>query len=223
MPNDGEIPNVGEENPRESTPGAARGVLLEDIGQYIQTRRAYLLSKRDGAESEFGKAKFIGALQTVNDFESMLKQLQLTAFPGMKPAYACNSIPDSIEELGGKLLERFGIPQCAIRDFRDNSWRDKLLSALPNKRAEILLMAQYARNPEIISVIIDVIRENLAGGTPAKVSVAGTSSKSAPSNREDATESSGGTCPYCGRNYKYAKSLAKHKETCAKKPRDNPF
>lgn len=229
MPNDGFDPELEAEGDLVMEPD---GVLLADIGTYLQARRVYLLAKRDGAESEFGKAKFIGALQAVNDFDTMLKQLRVVKVPGAQKVYASQTFPESLEELGARLLKKFGLPQCAIRDFRDNAWRDKLINALPSKKAEILLMAQYARNPEILSMVLQVLRENIEGperatppepdqeqlnaSAPVKVNESGPVkvNDSAPVK---VNVSGGDACPYCGRVYKYVKSLTKHMETCARK------
>jgi hypothetical protein len=133
-----------------------------------------------------------------------------------KPAYAAENLPQDIEELGGKLLEKFGLSQSSINDFRDNSWRDKLLSTMPDKREEILLMSQFARNPEIINLVLRVFHESLGGKMTQKVAkTAAGKTTPIPEGPSDASS----TCPYCGRTYRYAKSLAKHKDTCPKKPK----
>jgi hypothetical protein len=211
MPQD----SLGEENGSSVVHGA---ILLDDIEAYINHRRAYLLAKRDDAESDFGKAKFIGALQVINDFEAMLKQMHTVEQPRSKPTYASTSVPQNLEELGGKLLEKFGLTQSSINDFRDNSWRDKLLSTSPDKREQILLMSQFARNPEIINLVLQIFQETLGGKTSKVPPKASKTAASGPAPAEEDVGSTNSTCPYCGRSYRYAKSLNKHKETCPKKP-----
>ncbi len=203
MPDNGETPKVGE---GERNP-SGDAIRIADMDEYLQHRRAYLMSRRDSAETDFGKAKFIGALQTLNDFEQMVKQLRLTTAPSANLSCLQPGIPDSVESLGAQWLVKFGFPNISLDDFRDTAWQNRMISSYPDKKEAIMLIGNLARNRNLVATVFKSLREGVVSCPPS----AGTAAT--PPADEGMNK-----CPYCGKAYKYAKALESHKKTCPKNP-----
>ncbi len=201
MPNNGDTPLVGGEGTNES----GDAIRVADMDEYLQHRRAYLMSRRDSAETDFGKAKFIGALQALNDFELMVKQLRVTATPSGNLACLQPGIPDTVEALGAQWLVKFGFPNISLDDFRDTSWQNKMIAQHPDKKEAIMLIGNLARNRTLVATVFKSLREGAEGSPSSLVAPA------AP-----AADDGSNKCPYCGKTYKYAKALDSHKKTCPK-------
>ncbi len=201
MPNNGDTPLVGGGGTNES----GDAIRIADMDDYLQHRRAYLMARRDSAETDFGKAKFIGALQALNDFEMMVKQLRVTAAPGGNLACLQPGIPDSVEGLGAQWLVKFGFPNISLDDFRDTAWQNRLIAQYPDKKEAIMLLGNLARNRTLVATIFKSLREGVNSPLP-----------SLDSPTASPADASTNKCPYCGKTYKYAKALDSHKKTCPK-------
>ncbi len=201
--NNGDTPKVGEGEAGAS----GDAIRIADMDVYLQHRRAYLMQRRDSAETDFGKAKFIGALQALNDFELMVKQLRMIAIPKGNLACLQPGIPDSVEALGAQWLVKFGFPNISIDDFRDTSWQNKMIASNPDKKEAIMLIGNLARNRNLVATVFKSLREGVIACPPNQVSPSTTSG-----------DTGANKCPFCGKNYKYAKALDSHKKTCPKNP-----
>jgi hypothetical protein len=204
MPDNGDAPTVGGTGDLSTSADAIR---LVDVSEYLQHRRAYLMSRRDSAETEFGKAKFIGALQTLNDFEGMIKQLRMVAVPDGQLACLQPGVPQTVEELGAQWLVKFGFPNVSLDDFRDISWQNKMIASHPNKKEAIMLLGNLARNRTFVSALLQALHDGPNEALASSTSPAALKSANGPFQ-----------CPYCSKTYKYAKALDSHRKICPKNP-----
>ncbi len=202
MPNTGDAPLVGRVEPN----GSGDAIRIADMDDYLQHRRAYLMARRDSAETDFGKAKFIGALQALNDFEIMVKQLRVTVAPSGNLA-CLTGVPDTVESLGAQWLVKFGFPNISLDDFRDTSWQNKMIAQYPDKKEAIMLIGNLARNRSLVATVLKSVRDGVIGGPPSIASPSASPADAGPNK-----------CPFCGKTYKYAKALDSHKKTCPKNP-----
>jgi hypothetical protein len=127
--------------------------------------------------------------------------------PGGNLACLQPGVPDTVEALGAQWLLRFGFPNVSLDDFRDPSWQNKMIAQNPDKKEAIMLMGNLARNRTLVEAVLKSVREETNGNASNLLPP----SPSTP-------EANGHKCPYCGKNYKYAKALDSHKKTCPRNP-----
>ena len=69
--------------------------------------------------------------------------------------------PESVEELGAKLLVHFGLPpEISLTKFSDISWLKDLNSRIPMKEREISLLQKFVQNKDLTQCILAVLRKD---------------------------------------------------------------
>ncbi len=179
----------------------------EDIKAYIQRRRSYLAARQDTAETPADKGKIIGMLQALVDFEGMIRQLRVIPASVTITTVTPRNIPESCEDLANRWLSALALPGVCLDNFHDDKTQNRVIARNPEKKKEIMLLGQLIRN----KALIDAVLENVRGRRcePAKEGL---------KSPTYALTGNGGTCPYCGKIYKYAKALDTHVAWCPRKP-----
>ncbi len=180
-------------------------IRIADIENYIHRRQAYLSSRRDAAEMPAEKGKIIGMLQALADFEGMARQLRvIPASSIISPPTPQNNQP-SCDGLAARWLSALDLPDACLDDFQDDTRQNRMIARHPKHKQGIILLGQLTRNKSLIDTILATLHGQ-APQSPAGDSVA-------PAR----VMAGNGSCPFCGKTYKYAKALASHVAGCPKK------
>ncbi len=181
-------------------------ILVVDIESYIQRRRAYLTLRRDAAETQIDKGKVVGMLQAIADFEGMIRQLRVI------PASPVTKLPEipnvncPFDNLVAQWLAALHLPNANIDDFQDDRQQNRVIARHPEQKEGLLMIGKLVRNRALIDAVLGN-RPIPALPTPSKRSAI-------PSH---VVAGNGGTCPFCGKVYKYAKAFDTHVARCPKK------
>ncbi len=182
-------------------------IRLRDIRDYIQRRRAYLLARRDAAGTASDKGKIIGMLQALVDFEGMLQQLRVNTGEGNAVSPIRYNPPKSDVDLAVEWLDALHLAGATLDDFRDDKRQNRMLVQYPEKKEGIMSLGKLLRNKDLIALVLDHLQSR-AGEFPRICSP----------KPLCVSPTNGGTCPHCGKSYKYAKALDTHIYVCPKRP-----
>ncbi len=181
-------------------------IRIEDIKSYIQRRRNFLSTRRESAETPADKGKIIGMLQALADFEGMIRQLRVIPASSVFASPAPQNFKCSCDDLFAQWLIALNLPDACLDDFQDDTRQNRMIARHPKHKQGIVLLGQLTRNKALIDTILATLRgqapQSPAGDSVAPARVMG---------------GNGGTCPFCGKTYKYAKALASHVAGCPKK------
>ncbi len=177
-------------------------IRIEDIKGYVQRRQAYLSARKDAAEAPADKGKIIGMLQALADFEGMIRQLRVRPASSAIPPPAYQNLQMSCDDLARQWLSALALPGACLDDFREDARQNRVIARHPDKREKVVALGQLVRNKPLVDSVLNHLRA-LSGG---------------PMEPTRVVEGNGGMCPYCGKTYKYVKSLAIHVTGCPKKP-----
>ncbi len=183
-------------------------IRIEDVKRYIQLRRASLSPRQDTAGTPAEKGKIIGMLQALADFEGMIRQLRVTSASSVASPPGFPHMQGSCDALAAQWLSALDLPDACLDDFSNDQRQNRVIARHPDHKPGIVLLGQLIRNKALIDTIL--------GNLPLQAPHAPARSSAAPAR---AVPGTGGTCPFCGKTYKYAKALETHVAGCPKKSR----